>query len=232
MREVNPESYADIQLSDFRHLMDYLITYASTDVRESVPDLQYRAPTVVRGVKICCDGEIKLHGSEPFVSIDLKRSTRHLLSVTQGNSHSSISALLGIPLIFWKDPDAEFHVKPPGWDATQCASSNDNAAFMIKITNPSDPLWGWAPPSWNHDIGNVWVVREDGQDLDVREVAMMCHFARFKLRRMFEDAMELEVSTVEDRKRVLKYITRENMRAFWEETGGDEPDRSHDDLSD
>ncbi|PYH28405.1 uncharacterized protein BO87DRAFT_420397 [Aspergillus neoniger CBS 115656] len=232
MREVHPESYADIQLSDFRHPMDYLITYASTDVRESVPDLQYRAPTVVRGVKICCDGEIKLHGSEPFVSIDLKRSTRHLLSVTQGNSHSSISALLGIPLIFWKDPDAEFHVNPPGWDATQWASSSQNAAFMMMRTNPSDPSWGWAPLYWNHDIGNVWIVREDGQDLDVREVAMMCHFARFKLQRMFEDAMELEVSTIEDRERVLKYITRENMRAFWEETGGDEADRSHDDVSD
>ncbi|RAH60199.1 hypothetical protein BO85DRAFT_466782 [Aspergillus piperis CBS 112811] len=218
MREVHPEDYADIQLSDFRHLMDYLITYASTDVRESVPDLQYRAPTVVRGVKICCDGEIKLHASEPFVSID-------------GKSNSPISALLGIPLIFWKDPSAEFHVNPPGWDATQWASSNQNVAFMMMRTNPSDPLWGWAPLYWNHDIGNVWVVREDGQDLDVREVAMMCHFARFKLQRMFEDTIESKDTTLQDRKRVLKYITRENMRAFWEETGGDEAVRSHDDLS-
>lgn len=232
MREVHPEDYADIQLSDFRHLMDYLITYASTDVRESVPDLQYRAPTVVRGVKICCDGEIKLHASEPFVSIDVRRSTRTNLSSIQGESNSPISALLGIPLNFWKDPSAEFHVNPPGWDATQWASSNQNVAFMMMRTNPSDPSWGWAPLYWNHDIGNVWVVREDGQDLDVREVAMMCHFARFKLQRMFEDTIDSKDSTLQDRKRVLKYITRENMRAFWEETGGGEAVRSHDDLSD
>ncbi|PWY84008.1 hypothetical protein BO83DRAFT_413530 [Aspergillus eucalypticola CBS 122712] len=231
MREVHPEDYADIQLSDFRHLMDYLITYASTDVRESVPDLQYRAPTVVRGVKICCDGEIKLHASEPFVSIDVRRSTRLHLSSIQGDSNSPISALLGIPLIFWKDPDAEYHVNPPGWDATQWASSNQNAAFMMMVTNPSDPSWGWAPLYWNRDIGNVWVVREDGQDLDVRDVAMMCHFARFKLQRLFEDSLESKGTSLQDRKRVLKYITRENMRAFWEETGGDEAVRSHD-LSD
>ncbi|GKZ40822.1 hypothetical protein AbraIFM66951_006356 [Aspergillus brasiliensis] len=227
IREIHPEDYADIELADFRHLMDYFVTYGSTEVRESVPDLQYRASTVIRGVKICCDGEIKLHGAKPFVSIDIKQSTRLTLLAREGISISPISALLGMPLIFWKDPNAEFHDDPPGWDATLSASSNENAAFMMRDTNPSDSSWGWASLHWNHDLGNVWAVREDEQDLDVREVAMMCYFARHKLPRMFADTMISEGGRMQDRQRVLSFITRENMRAYWEDTGGDEAVRNH-----
>ncbi|OJJ74436.1 hypothetical protein ASPBRDRAFT_72837 [Aspergillus brasiliensis CBS 101740] len=211
IREIHPEDYADIELADFRHMMDYF----------------YRAPTVIRGVKICCDGEIKLHGSKPFVSIDIKQSTRLTLLAEEGISISPISALLGVPLIFWKDPNAEFHDNPPGWDATLTASSNENAAFMMRDTNPSDSSWGWASLHWNLDIGNVWVVREDEQDLDVREVAMMCYFARHKLQRIFADTMDTEGCNMQDRQRVLSFITRENMRAYWEDTGGDEAVRKH-----
>ncbi|GKZ85495.1 hypothetical protein AnigIFM56816_011461 [Aspergillus niger] len=231
MRQIHPEDYADIKLADFRHLMDYLVRYANTDVRESVPDLQYRAHKVVRGVKVCCDGEIKLHGSEPFVTVDINRSTRISLSARQRDSISPISALLGIPLIFWKDPNPEFHHDPPGWDGIWSASSNQNVAFMIMETNPLDSSWGWAPLYWNHDIGNVWVARQDEQDLDVREVAMMCRFARHKLQRMFENVMISEGSTLLDKKRVLSFITRENMRAFWEETGGDETASSYESVA-
>ncbi|RDH33316.1 hypothetical protein BDQ94DRAFT_178817 [Aspergillus welwitschiae] len=227
MRQIHPEDYADIKPANFRHLMDYLVRYANTDVRESVPDLQYRAHKVVRGVKVCCDGEIKLHGSEPFVTVDINRSTRISLSARQRDSISPISAHLGIPLLFWKDPNPEFHHDPPGWDGIWSASSNQNVAFMMMETNPLDSSWGWAPLYWNHDIGNVWVARQDEQDLDVREVAMMCRFARHELQRIFNNVMISEGSTLLDKKRVLSFITRENMRAFWEETGGDEAASSY-----
>ncbi|PWY94460.1 hypothetical protein BO94DRAFT_553404 [Aspergillus sclerotioniger CBS 115572] len=207
------KNYADIELTGFRHLMDFLVMYASTEVSKSVPDLQYQAPAVVRGVKICSHGEIKLHRSEPF-----------------GKSISPIFALLGTPLIFWKDPDAEFHHNPPGWNTASSVSSNENAAYMMMETNPSEPSWGWAPLYWNRDIGNGWVVREDGQDLDVRDVAMMCYFARHKLQPMFEDTITPD-SRLQDKKRVLSFITPENMRAYWKEIGGDEAFRSHDNPS-
>lgn len=182
-------------------------------------------------MKVCCDGEIKLHGSEPFVTVDINRSTRISLSARQRDSISPISALLGIPLIFWKDPNPVFHHDPPGWDGIWSASSNQNVAFMMMGTNPLNSSWGWSPLYWNHDIGNVWVARQDEQDLDVREVAMMCRFARHKLQRMFENVMISEGSTLLDKKRVLSFITRENMRAFWEETGGDEAASSYESVA-
>ncbi|KAJ6009386.1 hypothetical protein N7522_004402 [Penicillium canescens] len=191
LREIRHEAYADITLADFRHLMDYLISYRNTHVRESVPDLLHRTPTTFRGVKICCHGEVKFHGSEPFVSVDVTRANR--ISLGSG-SISPISVCLGMPIRFWKDTDTEFRHNPPGREGDTTADSNPNVAFMMMVTDPSKDEWGWVPMYWNSNIGNVWAVCEDGRDLAVKDVAMMCHFARRKLQCMFEDLMESDSS--------------------------------------
>ncbi|KAJ5174666.1 uncharacterized protein N7482_000543 [Penicillium canariense] len=209
------QDYTDITLADFRHLMDYLISYRNTHIRESVPGLLPRAPTTVRGVKICCHGEVKVH-EEPFVSVDVTRANQ--ISLGSG-SVSPISVCLGMPIRLWKDPDTDFRHDPPEWERGMMADSNPNVAFLMMETDSSQDEWGWAPMYWNSEIGNVWAVREDGHDLAVRDIAMMCHFARRKLQRMFEDVMESDSSLV-SRQRVLDFITWDNMVNHWDETGG------------
>ncbi|KAJ5109635.1 Mitochondrial chaperone BCS1 [Penicillium argentinense] len=66
-------------------------------------------------------------------------------------------------------------------EESMMANSNPNVAFLMMETDSSKDEWGWAPMYWNSEIGNVWAVREDGRDLAVNDVAMMCHFARRKL---------------------------------------------------
>ncbi|KAI9375261.1 hypothetical protein BJX61DRAFT_182665 [Aspergillus egyptiacus] len=225
LQQLHHEDFADITLADFRHLMDYLVSYGNRHIRESVPDLQYRAPTTVRGVKICCHGEVKLHGSEPFVSVDVTRANQ--VSLGRG-SISPISVCLGMPICLWKDPDAEFRHNPPGWEEVMTADSNPNVAFLMMETDSSKDEWGWASMYWNSDIGNVWAVRKDGQDLAVDDVAMMCHFARRKLQRMFEYVTVMESGSglasrqrlLVSRQRVLNFITWDNMVTYWDETGG------------
>ncbi|KAL4795955.1 hypothetical protein BDV19DRAFT_398495 [Aspergillus venezuelensis] len=216
LQEIYYEDYADITLADFRHLMDYLVSYRNRHIRESVSDLQYHALTTVRGEKIYCHGEVKLHGLEPFVSVDVTRANQ--ISLGSG-SISPISICLGMPLRLWKDPDAEFRRDPPGWEGGITADSNPNVAFLMMENNSSKDKWGWAPMYWNGDIGNVWAVRKDRQDLTVNDVAMMCHFARRKLQLMFEEVLE-SGSSVSSRQRVLDYITWDNMVTHWDETGG------------
>lgn len=215
LRELPHEDYADITLADFRHILDYLTSYRNKHIRESVPGRLHHAPTTVRGVKICCHGEIELHGSDPFVSVDITRANR--ISLGRG-SISPISVSLGTPIRLWKDPDTEFFYDPPGWEGGMTADSNYNVPFLMTETDSSKDDWGWVPMYWINEIGNVWTVREDGQDLAVKDVAMMCHFARHKLQRMFEDVME-EDSSLVSRQRALDFITWDNMIAHWDETG-------------
>lgn len=216
LQGIRHDGYADITLADFRHLMDYLISYRNTHIRESVPDLLHRAPTTLSGVKICCYGEVRLHGSERFVSVDITRANQ--ISLDKG-SVSPISVCLGMPIRFWKDPKSEFYYNPPGWEWSTTADSNPNVAFMMMETGCSKDEWGWAPGYWRSEIGNVWAAREDGRDLAVKDISMMCHFARRKLQPMFEDVMESDSSVV-SRQRVLDFITWENMVAHWNETVG------------
>ncbi|KAJ5812387.1 hypothetical protein N7474_008688 [Penicillium riverlandense] len=202
------ESYGDITLADFRHLIDYLVSYRSTQVRESDLIHDIRAPLMIRGVKICCYGEVKLHGTDEFVSVDFTRATR--IALGNGNI-SPISSCLGMPLKLWKDPGCEFWLDPPGWPTGDMTpDSNPNAAFLMMETCPSKPEWGWAPDYWNRDIGNVLVLRENGEDLNVQDLKMICHFARFILQPMFGDTLEAS-PTSQERQQVLDFINWENV---------------------
>ncbi|BCS19476.1 uncharacterized protein APUU_12304S [Aspergillus puulaauensis] len=216
LRETHPEDYEDITLADFRHIMDYLVSYRDTKVRETVPDLRHRAPSTMRGVRICCYGELKVHGSHPFVAVDVTRSNQIALG---DGSISPISVCLGMPLRLWKEPDHEFHEDPPGWAGHMNADSNQNVAFLMLETDPFHEWWGWAPMYWNRRIGNVCAVREDGEDLSMDDVAMMCYFVRRKLQPMFEEVLESDTS-VESRRGALDFVTRDNMVAYWSAEGG------------
>ncbi|OJJ85389.1 uncharacterized protein ASPGLDRAFT_168477 [Aspergillus glaucus CBS 516.65] len=217
VRGLPHESYDDIALADFRHLIDYLVSYRSTQIRESLQCPNIRAPTAIRGVKICCYGEIKLHGTEAFVSVEVDRATR--IGLGDG-AISLISSRLGMPLVLWKYPDPEFLLDPPGWpEGEMTADSNQNVAFLMMGTNPSKPGWGWAPPYWNREIGNVLVLREDGKDLNLDDVSMMCHFSRYNLQRRFEDTMVSDPNS-EGRLGILDFITWENMVKHWEKNSG------------
>jgi len=209
VRERPFDFYEDITLADFRHVIDYVISYGTTEVQESVSHRDTRQSTRLRGVKICCYGEIKLHGSEPYVSVDVPRAHPTRLLYGEG-AVSPISKLLGMPLKLWKYPDIDTWIHPPGWDESMTADSNQDAAFLMMETEPGKPDWGWAPPYWNMYLGNVLAVRADDKDLAVDDVRMMCYFTRRKLRPMFEDALGSGF-VPRTKQEVLDFITWENM---------------------
>ncbi|KAL9099992.1 MAG: hypothetical protein Q9163_004573 [Psora crenata] len=213
VRQTPFEKYEDITMGDFRHIIDYLMSYRTTELRESARYQEGRLPTSIRGVKICCYGEIKLHSSEPYVSVDVPRA--HAIRLIESEAEvSSISKLLGMPLKLWKYPDIDAWNDPPGWSENMTSDSNPNAAFLMMETDLKNPGWGFAPRYWNTDLGNVLAVRLDDKDLDVDDVKIMCYFARRKLQRLFEDALGggYVQRTKED---VRNFITRENMMEWW-----------------
>ncbi|KAI1780279.1 hypothetical protein F4818DRAFT_435485 [Hypoxylon cercidicola] len=211
IRELPSEIYDDITLADFRHVLDHMASYRTTEVRESDGRSQTHSSAITRGVKICCYGETKLHGSDPFVLVDVPRAHPTRLTYAEGDI-SPISKLLGMPIRLWKFPDLESWLHPPGWEGNMCADSNQNAAFLMMGVDPKSD-WGWAPLYWNIEIGNVLAVRADGRDLDLDDMRTMCYFARKKLLPMMEDSMGLGLVS-RTKNEVLDFITWENMEKF------------------
>ncbi|KAH7134564.1 hypothetical protein B0J13DRAFT_641104 [Dactylonectria estremocensis] len=209
LRRTPFETYEDITLADFRHIIDYFVSYAITKVRESDQDRGFLSLATIRGAKICCYGEIKLHGSEPHISVDITRG--HPTRRYGAGDVSSISERLVMPLKLWKDPNIGTWRHPPGWHEIIGATSNQDAAFLMTRTDFEN--WGWAPPEWQVDLGNVIAVRVDDKNLTLDDFRAMCYFVRRKLQPMFEDALGLG-SVLRTRKSVLDFITWENMQKY------------------
>ncbi|KAK6537605.1 hypothetical protein TWF694_011785 [Orbilia ellipsospora] len=218
------ETYADITLTDFRHIIDHFMSYNLKNTRDVPPNPLDHAVASIRGVKICCYGEQKLHGSEEYVSVEVPKS--HLARVGVGVEMSPISNLLGLKLNLWKYDDLESWFDVPGWDENHGPDGNPNAAFMMIETDSKSEMWGWAGFYWDSGLGNVLVVREDGKDLDVEEVRMMSYFSRFVVSPMIEDAKLCGAEITEEevkrygfvkrtKEEVMGFITRENMIKEW-----------------
>ncbi|KAF4631807.1 hypothetical protein G7Y89_g6314 [Cudoniella acicularis] len=176
----------------------------------------------IRGVKICCYGEVKLHGADPYVPIEVPDLHPIRSTFSVGVGISSISKLLGIPIKLWKFPDIENWINPPGWDDTFGADSNSDAAFLMMESDPSQESWGWAPFPWTIDLGNVLAVRTDDIDLSVEEMRLICYFIRRKVLPMIEDASG-SGSIPRTRQEVIDFITRENMESCRSEMENNEP---------
>jgi len=144
MRQLPIEFYEDITLADFRHIIDYFVTYNSSEVRETInPQALRTTPRAIRGVKICCFGEIKLHGTEPYVPIEVPYV--HPICGVYESAVSPISKILGRPLRLWKFRDIETWLDPPSWDANLCADSNPDAAFLMMGADPKKDDWDGHP---------------------------------------------------------------------------------------
>lgn len=157
----------------------------------------------IRGGKIFCNGERKLHGRNQFARFDFTPSKRASL----GKGHvSPISKRLGMPLILWQDPDARYTTGPIGsWDCTF-------ATFLMLNIDPASQDWAWASAYWQTQVGSVLVLREDGKDLDLEHLAMMAYFCQHTMQDRLESAMENGPAPNSWQKlKTLEYITWANM---------------------
>ncbi len=80
-------------------------------------------------------------------------------------------------------------------------------------TDPDAGDWGWAPPQWQRDIGDVLVVGDQSQELAMEDVALLSYVCRKKLQPMFEDSMGFGL-VPRPKEEVLEFMTRENMERF------------------
>ncbi|OJJ52854.1 hypothetical protein ASPSYDRAFT_73415 [Aspergillus sydowii CBS 593.65] len=214
VRERPGKLYEDIAMSDFRHLIDYLISFHLTRPLAE-PFTGPMRP--VHGVLIRCCGETQDNWGVSFKSADL--STVGCAPGDNG-AISQISKLLGMPLRLRKCAINGFFE-----DVT-----NPNASMLMLMLNPERKDWGMPSSHWALNIGNVFVVRDDGKNLKVEDVEMICYFARFKVHPMFQriaqEICELEsadadedededVPIVGPKQKALECINWENMVQHW-----------------
>lgn len=174
---MDPHFYMDIDLQDYRDVVDYFISYGN----ESVQDIQVgRKDTKgkVRGVKINCVGDQRAFGAEVYSPVDVPIDHPVFYEPI-----APISSSVGMPLHTRKYPPNRL------WKEDHSAYMNIPATFLHQnIDDTSSAEWGWVPTMWQDEVGSVLVVRSDGQDVTTQQLEALCYFCRFKMPPLFENA--------------------------------------------
>ncbi len=208
----DPRYYGDINMEDYRHVLDYFISYADDSVRE--PEKAFRSHNTVMGVKVTCFGEQKLHGSDPFIPVEVPNAHPTRIQFYEEGEISAISAMVNLPVRAWRIPYDWEHL--PHWPFNEAPTNNGTACKLFQEPDIEKPNWGWAPHRWQSDLGNVLLVSANGGDLSVEEAKLLCRFCEKKLQPLFEDALGGGL-VHRTKKEAVDFITPGNMQAYRQE---------------
>ena len=163
--------FGDVTLADFRHVLDYFVTYWDTTLREEP------SSNTVWGVKLSCHGERILHGAAKFIKVAVD------LNNPKGFEVSPVSKLIGLLVKAAKARITDAGGGYPEWnyDSDEDGSSasldhNPEAGALFVDVDPSSTEWGQITKEWKEGIGNVLLLRENGEDMTFEEVETLCRF--------------------------------------------------------
>ncbi|QDS73296.1 hypothetical protein FKW77_005806 [Venturia effusa] len=225
-QELDPFQHRDVTLTDFRHVVDYLGGYASKtgmgppkehDKPEEFPNSATKK--TVKGVKINCPGEQKIHGKAKYEAVNVLLSDPVF---TKGDK-SGISELIGLPVLTRKCriDSASANVKIGGSSHGFC---NQSATFMHLCCDANAKLnganlgFGWAPRKWKEQVGTVLVVREDKKPILPFHVEAFADYCQYRARPYFGHAVgEYAPCQPMTPTEVLSAITKKMFYIYWYE---------------
>lgn len=205
IREVDYDTYCDITLANFWCLSQYLRCYGVTASAKPAtsPCTSIHAAKASRGVKIRRQGGDIPQRSDVFVPVDITANTM-LASFGEGIL-SPVSVRLGMPIRIWKYPNAKDYA----------GAFNPDALSLLREIDPIHPLFGHPHPYWDSGIEDVLAVREDGQDLSVQDVRVMCGFGAILYCDLVVNVMA--GNNMAGKRRISESVTCENMAKRWRE---------------
>lgn len=208
--DLAPKVYEDIMLADYRHLVDYfeIHGYASQYAKAEKPKRDR-----VRGVKINCVGEQVRSKVEVFAPVEVPSQSYERYGYTVGHI-IPISKVINFPLRAWKCPLKERPVDPNTYN-----TENVTATIINISSDPKSNDYGWSPHHWQSDVGNVLLLRDDGEDLDLALAETFCRWIEWNLWPRFEDALGLFSQAppqvrVQKQQSLQESMTRKAMDAY------------------
>jgi hypothetical protein len=200
--------FGDVTLADFRHVLDYFVTYWDTTLREEP------SSNTVWGVKVNCHGEQVLHGADKFIRVAVDSNIPETFEV------SPVSKLLNLPVKAAKVKTTDAWAMYPelNYDLDNHGSSarpehNPEAGALFVDVDLSSSNWGQIPKEWGENIGNVLLLRDDSEDISLEEAEALCRFCAQVLMPTFSQCLRGKIP----RSEVLRYLTVEYLNKFMRE---------------
>lgn len=205
---MDPLRYLDIDMQDYRDVVDYFTSYGDESVQDT--EVRHDRKGKVRGVKINCEGDQRTFGAEPYSAVNVPQDHPVFYSPV-----APISELVGMPVRTTKYPPDRLW--KDNHDDVSDLYENVPATVLHRVLDPSTgDRWGWAPMQWQNDVGSVLVVRSDGQDMTTQQLEVLSHFCQFKLQPLIENAMGGGLVEM-TREEVMGYMTPDGFGHYFAE---------------
>ncbi|KAI3331958.1 hypothetical protein HD806DRAFT_175661 [Xylariaceae sp. AK1471] len=187
----------DIRLCDLRHLIDHFY--------ENNIDIQ-SAPR---------------HIPQPFTTMLTPGCVLRSIGVTMRTRSSQLSSISALPMLAQTGPEISpisrllgvpLQVSRLGLGREYMHGNGNNpfASYMMLVTDIDDPDFGTVPQRWSGEIGDVIIVREDGEPL---EKQMLWTWVRFTLSWVsYFFAFARQEGTQAARQKALELVTCENAK--------------------
>lgn len=158
--------FGDINLSDWRHVLDFFSTYWNASVSQNP------GADSIQAVKVCCPLEQRLYGEERLSEVVVDREMPGLRSQ---NSTSNLSVALGdgLKVVQLGVKELEHELDMIEEQPDQGLFNEYADALMVDI-DPAQETWGHVIHPWNNQEGSVVFVRENGENLDLGSAQRMC----------------------------------------------------------
>jgi hypothetical protein len=215
---IDPTSCRDIDMNDFRHIADYILSY---NYKPTPVSHQSISPKV-KGVRINCNGDRKMFNKPCFEAVELS-STDLIFS---DRDTSDIAERIGLPIFTQRCPPN------PGW-ANELENkifengspfNNQEATFLHLCCDPKAEFdlhtgimgWGWASQRWQNSVGSIIVVRQDKKPLSPLHVEALSKYCRYEIRPLLAHCIgEYHPEEPMSKDAVLAMICRPTFFIYW-----------------
>ncbi|KAI9658421.1 MAG: hypothetical protein M1821_002554 [Bathelium mastoideum] len=215
---VNQPFCRDLDMTDFRQVADYFLSYKYSPT----PGLQPFLDLKIKGVRINCIGDQELFEKRQFEAVEIPLTD----SIFTKHDTSDIAKRIGLPIFTRCYPPS------PGWVNNQdnkifkgkIAFSNRDASFLHLCCDPNAKFeqstgrsgWGFASMQWQNSVGSVLVVRQDKKPLFPSLVEALCKYCRYQISPLMAHSHgEYAPEEPMEKDAVLSMICRPTFVIFW-----------------
>lgn len=210
-----PPQYLDMDMIDFRDVIDLLCTYPWFDIND-MTDPAAASNLEVSAVRINSRSD-QARGRAPFEFLRIRGDDPACRAPV-----TAISRRIEFPLRVSR-------CTPPyaaGYDPAAHYVDNPAATYLQLGVDPESD-WGFVGREWVDPAGSVIVVREDAGELHPQHVEALAYWCAYVLRPMFLDSLGMGAEPEEpmEKETVLGRVTRREWLRFYrgfDESKGDE----------
>ncbi|CAM6111460.1 unnamed protein product [Calypogeia fissa] len=208
----DPRAYCDLTLDDFRHTVDFFVTYHN----DYYTNYNLKGVGKVQGVRISCIEDQPMLGADKYIPVPVEDCHE----VLREEKPVAFSKLNELPIFMRKCPPDQAWMKHP-----RAFYPNAAATWLHLVVDREHRYFGAIPSPWDTRVGNVLAVRVDRKALSPHHMEALCHFGQFTWQPWIQNVSPAGIPQ-STRDEIIQQITKAKFKEFFRDYKAKQTDPS------